>query len=177
VSASPLADDLAAVLAAEPLGLPCAELVARLKRRRGDVLDALRADPRFEHQGRNRGSRWRLAAGAGPGRTGAAFTADGQADLGLDLARPPARRERAGERARPSASELLETPGAFLTRSHLRELGLERRAIDAVFRKLDLVYLPGYSRPMIRAGDFLALIERRTYSNHAVHPSRHGAVV
>lgn len=32
---------------------------------------------------------------------------------------------------RPSATELLETPGALLTRSDLRELGLERRAIDA----------------------------------------------
>jgi hypothetical protein len=172
VSASPLADDLAAVLAREPLGLPCAELVARLKRRRGDVLSALRADPRFEHQGHNRGSRWRLAAGAGPGRNGAAFTAAGQADLGIDPAPPPARRERAGER-RPVAAD----PDALLTRSQLRELGLERRAIDAIFRKLDLVYLPGYSRPMIRAGDYLAHIKRHTYSNNDVHPSRHGAVV
>jgi hypothetical protein len=37
---------------------------------------------------------------------------------------------------RPTAPELLETPGALLTRSHLRELGLERRVIDAVFRAL-----------------------------------------
>jgi hypothetical protein len=33
----------------------------------------------------------------------------------------------------PSAAQLVETPGALLTRSHLRELGLERRAVDAVF--------------------------------------------
>jgi hypothetical protein len=33
---------------------------------------------------------------------------------------------------RPTAAELLDTPGALLTRSHLRELGLERRAVDAV---------------------------------------------
>ena len=39
------------------------------------------------------------------------------------------------------ATELLETPGALLTRTHLRELGLERRAIDAVFRKLPVVAL------------------------------------
>jgi hypothetical protein len=59
----PLADDLAAVLAAEPTGLPCVHLVARLHRRRGDVLAVLRADPRFEHSGRARGSRWRLRRG------------------------------------------------------------------------------------------------------------------
>ena len=58
------------------------------------------------------------------------------------------------------ATELLETPGALLTRTHLRELGLERRAIDAVFRKLPVVALPGYSRPMISAEKYLELIER-----------------
>jgi hypothetical protein len=51
------------------------------------------------------------------------------------------------------AADLLETPGALLTRSHLRELGLERRAVDAVFRALPVVALPGYSRPLIRAAD------------------------
>ena len=37
---------------------------------------------------------------------------------------------------RPSAATLLGTPGAMLSRSHLRDLGLERRAVDAVFREL-----------------------------------------
>jgi hypothetical protein len=74
--------------------------------------------------------------------------------------------------ARPSAAELLATPGALLTRSHLRELGLQRGAIDAVFRALPLVLLPGYSRPMIKAADYLELIERETYGNDVVHPSR-----
>jgi hypothetical protein len=69
---------------------------------------------------------------------------------------------------RPTASELLVTTGALLTRSHLRELGLERRAIDAVFRELDVVFLPGYSRPMVRAEDYLALIERHTYRDDRV---------
>jgi hypothetical protein len=72
------------------------------------------------------------------------------------------------------ASELLNTPGALLTRSHLRELGMERRAIDAVFRELPLVLLPGYPRPLIKAADFRDLIERETYGNNAVHPSRRG---
>jgi hypothetical protein len=40
---------------------------------------------------------------------------------------------------RPSALELLTKPDALLNRSHLRELGLERRAVDAVFRALPVV--------------------------------------
>jgi hypothetical protein len=71
---------------------------------------------------------------------------------------------------RRSAAELLETPGALLTRSHLRELGLERRAIDAVFRTLAVVFLPGYSRPMIRAEEFLELVDGCTYRDDRVRP-------
>jgi hypothetical protein len=56
----------------------------------------------------------------------------------------------------------------MLTRSHLRELGLERRAVDAVFRELDVVVLPGYSRPLIRAEDYLALLEQSTYRDDRV---------
>jgi hypothetical protein len=64
---------------------------------------------------------------------------------------------------RPTASELLANPEALLNRSHLRELGLERRAVDAVFRALPVVALPGYSRPVIRVRDYLALLESSTY--------------
>jgi hypothetical protein len=65
---------------------------------------------------------------------------------------------------RPSATKLLETPGALLTRSDLRELGLERRAVDAVFRALPTVHLAGYARPLIRVEDYLKLIGERTYN-------------
>jgi hypothetical protein len=58
----------------------------------------------------------------------------------------------------------------LLTRSHLRELGLERRAIDSVFRALPVVALPGYSRPMIQAADYLRLIEESTYTDDRVRP-------
>lgn len=64
---------------------------------------------------------------------------------------------------RPTADELLERPHALLTRSHLRELGLGRRAIDAVFRECPIVELPGYSIPMIRVSAYQALIEGSTY--------------
>jgi hypothetical protein len=74
-------------------------------------------------------------------------------------------------RHHPAATELLEMPGALLTRTHLRELGLERRAVDAVFRALPVVALPGYSRPMIRADQYLKLVERSTYDDDRVRPS------
>ena len=78
--------------------------------------------------------------------------------------------ERSSSRRHHTAQELLETPDALLTRTHLRDLGLERRAVDAVFRVLPVVALPGYSRPMIRAQEYLALISRSTYNGDRVRP-------
>lgn len=72
---------------------------------------------------------------------------------------------------RPTAAELLETPGALLTRSHLAQLGLGRAAVDAVFRKLPVVVFPGSSRPMIRREDFLALVDESTYDDGRVRTS------
>jgi hypothetical protein len=68
-----------------------------------------------------------------------------------------------GVSRRPRASELLQTPGALLTRSDLRELGLERRAVDAVFRECPVIVLPGYTRPMVHVEAYLALLEGATY--------------
>jgi hypothetical protein len=65
---------------------------------------------------------------------------------------------------------LLRTDGALLSRSHLRELGLERRAVDAVFRELDVVVLPGYSRPMVRVEDYCRLLKQSTYGADRVRP-------
>jgi hypothetical protein len=84
---------------------------------------------------------------------------------------PPARPSHDGHVRRPSATTLLETPGALLTRSDLRELGLERRAVDAVFRALPVVALPGYSRPLIRAEHYRQLVEEHTYRDDRVRPS------
>jgi hypothetical protein len=72
----------------------------------------------------------------------------------------------------PTAKELLETPGALLTRTHLRQLGLERRAVDAVFRALPVVSLPGYSRPMIRAEEYRDLLAHSTFDDDRVRPMR-----
>jgi len=47
---------------------------------------------------------------------------------------------------------------------------LERRAVDAVFRGCPVVVLPGYSRPLVRVADYLALIEASTYCGDRVRP-------
>lgn len=65
----------------------------------------------------------------------------------------------------------LERPDAFLSRSDLRELGLGRRAIDAVFRACPVVKLPGYKPPLVKVADYRALIEASTYSGDRVRPS------
>jgi len=65
--------------------------------------------------------------------------------------------------ARPSAAERLQNPNAFLSRTDLRELGLERRAVDAVFRACDVVVLPGYARPLVRVEDYRELLARSTH--------------
>lgn len=68
------------------------------------------------------------------------------------------------------AAELLEVPGALLTRTHLRQLGLERRAVDAIFRACPVVKLPGYRRPLVRGEDVRALLARSTYDGDRVRP-------
>lgn len=67
-------------------------------------------------------------------------------------------------------SERLRDPEAFLSRTDLRDLGLERRAVDAIFRTCPIVVLPGYTRPMIRVRAFLELIESATYRGDRVRP-------
>ena len=72
---------------------------------------------------------------------------------------------------RPTAAERLATPAAVLSRSDLRALGYERRAIDAIFRRCPTVVLPGYSRPLIRVADYEALLSEHTYDGDRVRPS------
>ena len=71
---------------------------------------------------------------------------------------------------RPSPAERAGTPEAFFTRGDLAELGLERRAIDAVFRACPVVALPGYSRPLIRVEDFRRFLDEHTYADDRVRP-------
>ena len=70
-----------------------------------------------------------------------------------------------------TVTDLLQTPEALLTRSHLRELGLNRRAADAVFRSCPVVKLPGYGRGMVRVADYRRFIEEQTYKGDRVRPA------
>lgn len=72
---------------------------------------------------------------------------------------------------RPAAVDRLSVPSAFLSRSDLRDLGLERRAVDAIFRALHVIVLPGYSRPLVKVSDYLELIEASTYRGDRVRPA------
>ena len=72
---------------------------------------------------------------------------------------------------RPSAAELLETPGALLDRRTLAELGLQRRSIDWLFRELEVVSFPGVRRTYVRADDVRRCLDEHTYTKHQVRPS------
>jgi hypothetical protein len=69
---------------------------------------------------------------------------------------------------RPPATTRVLNPDAVLSRSDLRELGYERRAVDAIFRACPVVSLPGYSRPLVRVADYQALIDASTYRDDRV---------
>lgn len=60
---------------------------------------------------------------------------------------------------------------AFLSRTDLVELGLERRAVDAVFRSCPVVAIPGYSRPQILVRDFLEWREQWTFRGDRIRPT------
>jgi hypothetical protein len=58
----------------------------------------------------------------------------------------------------------LGNPEAVLSRTDLRDLGYERRAVDAIFRSCPVVVLPGYSRPLIRVSEYAAFLDGCTYN-------------
>ena len=71
---------------------------------------------------------------------------------------------------RPTAVDRLVNPNAVLSRSDLRDLGYERRAIDAIFRACPVVALPGYTRPLLLVADFQRFLEAHTYAGDRVRP-------
>ena len=75
----------------------------------------------------------------------------------------------------PSPATRLENPDAILTRTDLRDLGYERRAIDAIFRECrrreGVVVLPGYSRPMVHVRVYQEVIADCTYGDDRVRPT------
>jgi hypothetical protein len=73
--------------------------------------------------------------------------------------------------SRRPAHELLETPGGLLDRRALAELGLQRRSIDAVFRELPVVALPGVRRVYVRADDVRRYLDEHTFTDERVRPT------
>lgn len=106
--------------------------------------------------------RWESGLGPGPRHL------ESYVNLLAELRRVAELPGKLGTPMTSTASELLRTDGALLSRSHLRELGLPRRAIDSVFRQLPTVFLDGYARPLIRAEDYRALLARSTFTGDRV---------
>jgi hypothetical protein len=90
-----LADEVVTLLAGAPFGLSCDAISGRLRRRRAEVLEALRWDPRTERTGQGRGSRWRIAAEIPPGPS---WDGSGRKDR-AEPAREPAPQKISGRRA------------------------------------------------------------------------------
>jgi hypothetical protein len=70
--------------------------------------------------------------------------------------------------------EKLDVPEAVLSRTDLRALGWQRRAVDSIFqecaRRDGIVLIPGYSRPMIRVDTYKRVIADSTYRDDRVWP-------
>jgi hypothetical protein len=62
---------------------------------------------------------------------------------------------------RPSAAELLATPGALLDRERLRELGLDDRDVDRLKRACGVVVFPGARSVYVDADAARPWIEER----------------
>ena len=74
----------------------------------------------------------------------------------------------AAEERRERLLARLENPSGVLSRTDLRELGWERRAVDAIVRACPAVAIPGYSRTVILVRDYLAFVEANTYRGDRV---------
>lgn len=66
--------------------------------------------------------------------------------------------------------ERLQLPEALLSRGDLADLGWTRAAVDAIFRRLPVVSIPGVRKPMVRVADYVELVEESTYRDDRVRP-------
>jgi hypothetical protein len=73
---------------------------------------------------------------------------------------------------RPPAAVRPATPDAVLTRTDLRELGWERRAVDAIVRGCPAVSIPGYARTVVLVRDYQAFLEQHTHRGDRVRVDR-----
>jgi hypothetical protein len=65
----------------------------------------------------------------------------------------------------------VETLPAFCTRADLESLGFGRRAVDALFRAIPVVSLPGVRRVYLRRQDVEAYLEQHTYTADELRPT------
>ena len=72
---------------------------------------------------------------------------------------------------RPSPAELLEVSRLPVHHDDLAALGLPRKAIEAVLRSVEPVYLPGYRRPLVSREDYLELLERSQHRGDRARPA------
>lgn len=70
--------------------------------------------------------------------------------------------------ARVAPADLLENPDAVLKRTDLRQLGWERRAVDAIFRACPTIQVPGYAPPVIKVSEYLKLLDTCTFRDDRV---------
>ena len=54
-------------------------------------------------------------------------------------------------------------PGLLDRKTLADELGVTRATVDAIFRALPVVALPGLRKPFVRRADVQALLEQHTY--------------
>lgn len=64
--------------------------------------------------------------------------------------------------------ERLRHPDAMLTRPDLARIGHSRRAVDAIFEHCTVYVFPGFSKPMIRVADYLAVRDSAAFRNDRV---------
>jgi hypothetical protein len=43
--------------------------------------------------------------------------------------------------------------------------------VDSIFRELDVIFLPGYSRGLVRREDYLAFLAEHSYGDDRVRPT------
>jgi hypothetical protein len=59
---------------------------------------------------------------------------------------------------------------AFVSRRHLLALGFGRSAVDAIFRALPVVAVPGVRRVCVARDALVAYLARHTYADDRVRP-------
>ena len=62
----------------------------------------------------------------------------------------------------------------YMTRSDVEALGFPRRAVDAIFRDVPTIHLPGYSRLMISREDLDRYVREHTYRKPTKRVKRQG---